>query len=33
MEGDAANRWPCRVSTFAEFHISPAAARALASGR
>ena len=30
---DAANRWPLRVPAFDDFHIQPAAIRALASGR
>ena len=29
----AANRWPRRVPAFDDFHIQPAATRALASGR
>jgi hypothetical protein len=30
---DPANRWPRRVPAFDDFHIQPAATRALASGR
>ena len=33
INDDSANRWPLRVPDFDDFHIQPAATRALASGR